>query len=118
MSEKKADKGQHICLGNLLFHVLICVIDCKARKEKFGMSQMKRHAHHLRWSKMLPDTDCTPETHLTLDSVVVNIPHENELDIMVKLTLLLHLVKQPLVIIRPNNGLVDQMLRSLQGGSA
>lgn len=114
MSEKKADKGQHICLGDLLFHVFICVINCKARKEKFGMSQMKRHAHHLRWSKMLPDTDCTPETHLTLDSVVVNIPHENELDIMVKLTLLLHLVEQPLVIIRPHNRLVNQVLRGLQ----
>ena len=73
--KKEADKGQHICLGNLLFHVLICVIDCKARKKKFGMSQMKRHAHHLRWSKMLLDTDSTPETHLTLDSIVVNIPH-------------------------------------------
>ena len=112
--KKEADKGQHICLGNLLFHVLICVIDCKARKKKFGMSQMKRHAHHLRWSKMLLDTDSTPETHLTLDSVVVNIPHENELDIMVKLTLLLHLVKQPLVIIRPHNRLVNQVLRGLQ----
>ena len=78
------------------------------------MSQMKRHAHHLRWWKMLLDTDSTPETHLTLDSVVVNIPHENELDIMVKLTLLLHLVKQPLVIIRPHNRLVNQVLRGLQ----
>ena len=37
---------------------------------------------------------------------------------MVELGLLLHLIDQPLVIIRPYNRLVDQVLRGLQGAAA
>ena len=58
------------------------------------------------------------ETNLTLDTIVINIPQENELDIMVGLALLLHLIDQPLVIVRPNHWLVNQVLRGLQGGAA
>ena len=57
-------------------------------------------------------------TNLTLDTIVIDIPQENELDIMVGLALLLHLVDQPLVIVRPDNRLVNQVLRGLQGGAA
>ena len=102
----------------------------KTREKQFWMSEVEGDTHHLISYCKLGDvenvdslkfptlTERRVETNLTLDTIVINIPQENELDIMVGLALLLHLVDQPLVVVRPDDRLVHQVLGGLQGGAA
>ena len=53
--------------------------------------------------------------YLALDAVIVDVPEEDEPDVVVGLVPLLHLVHQPPVVVRVDDGAVHNVLGRLQG---